>query len=78
MILDNKPQVTHVGILDMQVCVPADWTDEQALSFAEHQYPCGTTAGWQIRREAHELLTGSHKRVECNRRSGFVHITLDA
>jgi hypothetical protein len=71
-------QVTRAGMLDMQVCVPADWNDEQVRTFAEAEYPCGTTNGWQIRREGDEALGGSPERVSCGERTGFVHVVLDA
>ena len=71
-------KVTHFGFLDMQVCVPAEWTDEQAIAFAEKEFPCGTTNGWQIRREGSEALQGSPERVPCDGRDEHVHIMLDA
>ena len=37
-----KAQVMRTGLLDMQVCVPKEWTDEQVLNFAEKENPCGT------------------------------------
>ncbi len=43
--------VTRRGALDMQVCVPSDWTDDQVKQFVEAENPCGTENGWQIRRE---------------------------
>ena len=71
-------QVTRRGFLDMQVCVPEAWTDQQARAFAENQYPCGTTNGWQIRREGDAALQGAAERVCCSERAGFVHLMLDA
>jgi hypothetical protein len=71
-------QVTKFGALDMQVCVPAEWTDEQVLAFAEQQYPCGTTHGWLIRRQGDEALAGSDERVACAGIKTNVHIMLDA
>jgi hypothetical protein len=71
-------EVTKYGSLDMQVCVPDDWTDEQVGIFAEQRYPCGTTAGWQIRREGEESLQGAKERTPCEKRPGHVHIMLDA
>lgn len=70
------PEVTRMGVLDMQVCVPSDWTDEQVRAFAEERYPCGTANGWQIRIPGHEILGSS--RVPCSGREGFVHLMLDA
>jgi hypothetical protein len=71
-------EVTHHGAFDLQVCVPDDWTDEQARDFAERKYPCGTSAGWQIRREGDPMLGGAPERVKCEGRAGHVHIMLDA
>jgi hypothetical protein len=71
-------EVTRMGVFDMQVCVPQDATDEQVEAFAEEQYPCGTTAGWQIRREGSELLQGAPERRPCEERAGHAHIMLDA
>ena len=64
--------------LDMQVCVPEDWTDEQALDFVEKEWPCGTINGWQLRKNGHKLLSGSPERQPCAERDGFVHIMFDA
>lgn len=73
-----NPEVTKHGVLDMQVCVPEDWTDDQVLQFAESEFPCGTTNGWFIRRQGDKLLSGSDERVKCSGREGCVHIMLDA
>ena len=70
--------VTQRGLLDMQVCVPNDWSDKQAIAFAEEQFPCGTMNGWFIRRQGDKLLAGADERVPCKQRPGFVHIMLDA
>jgi len=62
----------------MQVCVPADWSDEQVKEFADRANMCGTTAGWQIVREGSKYLAGDPERVPCHDRAGFVHIMLEA
>lgn len=64
----------------MQVCVPNDYTDEQATAFAEAENPCGTVNGWIMRHEGHEMLCGSPSRMPCQReeREGCVHIMFDA
>lgn len=71
-------EITRIGFLDMQVCVPEDWTDEQVLAFAEQENPCGTANGWAIRREGSPLLYGSPERQPCAAHEGRVHIMLDA
>lgn len=73
-----EAEVTRGGIFDMQVCVPSDWTDEQVQHFAEQEYPCGTQAGWQIRREGSKYLAGDPERQPCEEREGCVHVMLDA
>lgn len=74
----EKPEVTRSGVLDMQVCVPEDYTDEQVIEFAERLFPCGTSLGWQIRRDGSERLAGMPERNPCSKKKGFVHIMLDA
>lgn len=43
---DDGATVTKVGVLSMQICVPIDWTDDQAQSFANREVKCGTEHGW--------------------------------
>ena len=74
----NKPQVTKSGALDMQVCVPSSWDDNQVKEFANRENLCGTANGWQIRKQGDKLLVGKNERVKCSARKGFVHIMLDA
>ena len=73
----TTPQVTRTGALDMQVCVPEDWTDEQIRVFANEQNLCGTVNGWQIRTDA-ESLAGAPYRNPCANGNGMIHVTLDA
>ena len=56
--------------LSVQVCVPADWTDEEVKSFADRDTLCGTESGWHI---DHGL-----GRVNCGERVGCVHVVLHA
>lgn len=71
-------EITKRGVFDMQVCVPADWTDEQVKEFADRENPCGTSNGWQIRREGDPFLNGSPERQPCAAVPGYVHIMVDA
>ena len=70
--------VTRRGMLDMQVCVPKEWTDEQPLTFANSENPCGTSNGWAIRRQGDKALSGCDERVQCSDLPGRCHIMLDA
>jgi len=69
--------VTRYGVLDMQVCVPAGWSDEEVEAFAERENPSGTN-GWTIRRKGDAALGGDPERNPCGAREGYVHVTLDA
>lgn len=71
-------QVTRRGFLDMQVCVPVNMTDDEVIAFAEQEYPAGTKAGWQIRRQADYTIPNQLERAPCDLWPGHVHITLDA
>ena len=73
-----EAEVTRRGMLDMQVCVPADWDNEQVLHFAGFKNPCGTEHGWFIREKGEESPKGYIERQPCEEREGFVHIMLDA
>ena len=68
--------ITRVSSLDMQVCVPTDWTDEQMKAFADRENPTGLEAGWCVTRTGDRHLAGDPERKPCSRRSGFVHVML--
>jgi len=70
-------QVTRVGIFDMQVCVPAEWTDEQVERFANSMNPAGTDLGWTIRRSDNPAQYGAPERVVCASDPTRVHIMLE-
>ena len=72
-----EPEVVRYGALDMQVCVPAEWDDEQVQAFANLENPSGTSRGWRIREAGDPLLAGDPERADCTDRFGFVHVTLD-
>lgn len=74
----DQPEVTRAGALDMQVCVPNLWPDEEVVGFANVKNPCGTKLGWVIRKHGDPLLEGKNERVPCSKKTGFVHIMLDA
>jgi hypothetical protein len=69
--IGDGPVVTRVSLLSMQVCVPADWTDEQTREFANRENLCGITNGWVVSSRA-EVAP-----VPCEGRNGFKHIILD-
>ena len=78
MSKQHHMEVTRYGTFDMQVCVPAHFTDYQVIAFAEMQYPCGTSAGWQIVKEGSKWLGPDPERNPCKEHPANVHITLQA
>lgn len=75
--MSTEPMVTRAGVLSMQVCVPKEWTDEQAEEFANHSYPTGISSEWHIRRQGDASLNGCDERVQCEERESCCHIMLD-
>jgi len=74
--MSQEPEVTRFGVVDMQVCVPADWDDAKVTAFANEKNPSGLEAGWTIRTDP-KLLAGAPVRNPCKAREGFVHLMLD-
>ena len=73
----DKPEITKMKLLSMQVCVSTEWSDEQIKTFAEANNPCGTTGGWYIRKAGSELLAGMPERNPCKKKLGYIHVMLD-
>ena len=77
MIIEHqKPMVTKNGLFDMQVCIPADWSDGEAEAYANQENPAGTEHGWHMKHNGEKSLSGCNERVKCDARDGFVHIML--
>jgi hypothetical protein len=76
--MENEATVTWHGVLDMQVCAPKDWTDEQVEDFANKKNPCGgVNLRCQIIREGDKFLAGAKERTPCEKEIGHVHVMLD-
>jgi hypothetical protein len=73
-----NPEVTKVTVFAAQVCVPKDYTDEQAKEFLESQAPCGTSNGWRMRKQGDANLIGAPERMPCSERPDCVHLMFDA
>lgn len=76
--MKTEPKVILHKLFDLQVCIPADWTDEQVKKFADVNVPCGTDLGWYVMKNGHKYLGGDLERVECEKHIGFVHMRLEA
>lgn len=70
----ENPMITKIGVFYMQVCVPETWSNEEAEQWANKENPAGTERGWIMKHTGDESLYGCNERVQCQGRSGFVHI----
>lgn len=70
-------EVIQQTVFSIQVCVPATATDEEVLLAAEVAVPCGTRAGWSIRR-ATEDDADYQERVPCAEHEDRCHLVLEA
>lgn len=69
-VIDTQAEVIQHGFIELRVCVPEDWTDNDITAYAEETNPCGTETGWMIRTAA--------DRIPCpDSKFGFVHVILD-
>jgi hypothetical protein len=66
-----------MGVFDLQVCVPVDWTDEQLTEFANEQVEAGTTNGWVMMHNGNKYLEGDPERVPCAEKANFIHARLE-
>lgn len=67
---DIAAEVIKWSLCDIQVCVPAEFTDEQIEAFANDDHPTGIDSKWKMRQ------TKDPMRVQCQERSGHVHVVL--
>lgn len=72
-----EAEILRAGLVDCQVCVPIEWTDEQVVEFTNTMNPTGITSQWAIRRAGNHYLNGAPKRVTCAEDPTKVHIMLD-
>ena len=72
-----EADIVRRGLLDMQVCVPRSWSNEQVEQFANHNNPTGVEQRWAIREQGSEFLAGANERVQCEDHCAHVHIMLD-
>ena len=73
---ESTAMVTRRGLLDMQVCVPSDWTDAQAEVFANRHNPTGIESQWRLRSADDPAQAGAPIRVQCEQCASNVHIML--
>lgn len=69
-------EVTRCGLIDLQVCVPEDWSDAQAEQFANAERPTGIDSRWTLRAADDPAQNGAPIRVACDSRAHHVHIMM--
>lgn len=74
--MEKNPAVTQRGFIDLQVCVPAAYTDRMVEEFANEAEPPGTKNGWKVKDAGDPTLAGDLPRVPCEHREQFVHVAL--
>ena len=72
-----KSEITHKGLLTMQVCVVKTMSDEEVETFANSENTTGIDSGWKIRKQGDPLLNGDDERVQCSKYEENCHIMLD-
>lgn len=72
-----EPTVTGHYPLNLQICVPREYTDAQAKAFANKACLCGTQYGWHVRKEGADYPEFK-QCVTCDKHPENVHILLDA
>jgi hypothetical protein len=68
------PTVVRHSILSIQVCIPKEWTDEQAEAFA---FGASDMHPVVMRRNGDSLLAGYPERNQCDELPGHVHVVFD-
>ena len=67
----------RAGAFTCAVCVPKAWDDERVIDFAESNYPCGTTNGWQIAKPGGFFVGDSEVCIQCPDDENRHHLLLD-
>jgi len=74
-VTGKVPEIVRWSLLNLQVCVPEEYTDAEVIEFADHNHRTGLDHGWRIVR-ADEMTDGSPERNPCSQRKGCVHVLL--
>lgn len=72
-----KPSVIQQRFLNIQICVPKDWTDEQAEEFANEEISTGITSKWEMVHDNDDMLNGDPERAQCDDDPEYIHIVLN-
>lgn len=73
----STAEVIRIALMDLQVCVPKDATDEEATDFVNTTNPTGISSRWAMKKEGNPTLVGYPERVNCEDRADHVHIVFE-
>lgn len=68
-------EVIRAGLLEIQVCVPKTFTDEQVEEFTNEDNPTGLESRWRIQREVEDNPT-YQIRCQCSQKEDHCHLVL--
>lgn len=75
--VEGEAAITNQGIMDLQICVPKTFTDDEATAKANELAPTGIESRWTMKHNGHEDLRGCDERVQCSEFKSHVHIMLE-
>lgn len=75
---NNGPEVLKWGVFDLYACVPEDWDQKRIEEFSNEQVECGTDKGWTVVEDGDQHLEGRPARTPCEKKPGYMHVTLAA
>jgi len=74
---EREPEIVRASLIEMQVCVPKHWMENQVIEFALSRNPkAQTKSGWRERRQG-SLLEGNGERKPCFDKHDYVHVFLE-
>lgn len=72
----NNPRIIQKGMLVCRVCVPNDWDDTRVMFWINTTYRTGIKTIWTLAKEKDNLPCYDLGRTVCDKRKGYVHITM--
>lgn len=70
--------IVRESLFNCIVCVPKEWTDDEAYTWVNTHHVCGTERGWIMCKQGDKMLHGTDERVQCTKYPENVHIMFAA
>lgn len=71
------PETLHIGLYDLQLCVPREGTDQQIEKFANDYHLLPEGLYWKLLPDGHEHLDGDPQYNQCGMYKNKVHVKLE-